>query len=444
MSSGYVVAGSAVKIVDHGPDSARWNMVILPEGYTAAELGKFHDDAQRFVDHLYATAPFTDLWCGVENIHRLDVVSTASGADYPATCADRPPGDGVPTSIAVDTYFDAGFCRDNTRRLVYGDEALALSTATMATPNPQVTMVIVNSTRYGGAGGSVGWFSTDPRSAEIGIHEMGHSFFKLADEYGDRDAQWAGAEAGTKANTTTITNRATTKWHDLIAASTPLPNATEPGLLEGEQRREPRRRRRRRPVRGRVPRPLRDLPPRVRLQDASPRHAVLLGVPAQDQGRSGALRAADDDRPDHAEHRLRRHTKGLGGVGVTTYRAAVFEIGGCGPVHLTVTNGPTGAFGTPLGTAVTVVPDEYGPLAHGRVWLSYTSTTAGSASNGTMTVRHDETGQTWTITISARTVARPKSAVVMVLDHSGSMSEDAGDGTHKVDKLKQAVSSSRP
>ena len=38
MSSGYVVAGSAVKIVDHGPDSARWNMVILPEGYTAAEL----------------------------------------------------------------------------------------------------------------------------------------------------------------------------------------------------------------------------------------------------------------------------------------------------------------------------------------------------------------------------------------------------------------------
>jgi len=34
MSSGHVVAGSAVKIVDHGPDSARWNMVILPEGYT--------------------------------------------------------------------------------------------------------------------------------------------------------------------------------------------------------------------------------------------------------------------------------------------------------------------------------------------------------------------------------------------------------------------------
>jgi hypothetical protein len=130
-----------VKIVDHGPDSARWNLVILPEGYTASELAKFHDDAQRFVDRLYATAPFTDLWCGV-NIHRLDVVSAASGVDYPATCADDQPGDSVPTSIAVDTYFDASFCRDSTRRLLYGDETLALSTATMATPNPQVTMVI--------------------------------------------------------------------------------------------------------------------------------------------------------------------------------------------------------------------------------------------------------------------------------------------------------------
>jgi hypothetical protein len=439
MSSGHVVAGSAVKIVDHGPDSARWNMVILPEGYTASELGKFHDDAQRFVDHLYATAPFTDLWCGV-NIHRLDVVSTSSGADYPATCADDQPGDGVPTSITVDTFFDASFCRSNTRRLLSGDEALALTTATQATPNPQVTMVIVNSSRYGGAGGGVAWFSTDTRSAEIGVHEMGHTFFHLADEYGDRDAQWAGGEAGTKANTTTITNRATTKWHDLIAASTPLPtqpnpdcstenNAASPvaagvvGLFEGGSRAhcgiyhpefDCKMRHLSRPFCSVCVRKIRaDLAPFV------PPTTIALTTPSINFG----------DVPE-----------GLGGVGVTTYRPAIFEVGGCGPVHLQIIAGPTGAFGTPLGTTVTVVPDEYGPLAHGRVWVSYTSTTAGSASNGTMTVRDNETGQTWTITISARTIARPKAAVALVLDRSGSMSEDSGDGTPKVDKLRQAVS----
>jgi hypothetical protein len=428
-----------VKIVDHGPDSARWNMVLLPEGYTASELGRFHDDAQRFVDHLYATAPFTDLWCGV-NIHRLDVVSMSSGADYPATCPDDKPSDSVPTSITVDTFFDASFCRSSTRRLLSGDEALALATATQATPNPQVTMVIVNSARYGGAGGGVAWFSTDTSSAEIGVHEMGHTFFHLADEYGDRDAHWAGGEAGTKANTTTITARATTKWHDLIGASTPLPtqpnpdcstenNAASPvadgvvGLFEGGSRAhcgiyhpefDCKMRHLSRPFCSVCERKIRaDLAPFV------PPTTIALTTPSVNFG----------DVPE-----------GLGGVGVTTYRAAVFEVGGCGPVHLQIVSGPTGAFGTPLGTTVTVVPDEYGPLAHGRVWLSYTSTTAGSASNGTMTVRHNETGQTWTITISARTVARPKSAVVLVLDHSGSMSEDSGDGTPKVDKLRPAVS----
>src|SRR5262249_31365704 len=42
-------------------------------------------------------------------------------------------------------------------------------------------------------------------------------------------------------------------------------------------------------------------------------------------------------------------------------------------------------------------------------------------------------------TITANTVARPKTAMALVLDHSGSMSEDAGDGHPKYEKLKQAV-----
>jgi Mg-chelatase subunit ChlD len=54
-------------------------------------------------------------------------------------------------------------------------------------------------------------------------------------------------------------------------------------------------------------------------------------------------------------------------------------------------------------------------------------------------VHCDETGQDWLIPIVANTVARPKSAVAFVFDHSGSMSEDAGDGFTKVQKLRQAA-----
>jgi hypothetical protein len=58
---------------------------------------------------------------------------------------------------------------------------------------------------------------------------------------------------------------------------------------------------------------------------------------------------------------------------------------------------------------------------------------------GTARIHCDQTGQDWDITLSAHTVPRPKSAVVLVLDHSGSMAEDAGDGTTKVQKLREAA-----
>ena len=35
-SEGYVIG--TTKLVDHGPDSARWNLVILGDGYQASEL----------------------------------------------------------------------------------------------------------------------------------------------------------------------------------------------------------------------------------------------------------------------------------------------------------------------------------------------------------------------------------------------------------------------
>ena len=131
--------------------------------------------------------------------------------------------------------------------------------------------------------------------------------------------------------------------------------------------------------------------------------------------------------------------EGIGGTGVTTWRAVTFEVVTCRPLVFQIIAGPTGGFGTPLGTTANSGPDEIGPVDRVHLWLSYTSTTAGSASTGSVTVRCNATGQSWVINISANTVARPKSAVVLVLDHSGSMIEDAGDATTKVQKLREAV-----
>ena len=132
--------------------------------------------------------------------------------------------------------------------------------------------------------------------------------------------------------------------------------------------------------------------------------------------------------------------QGIGGAGRTTYRAIVFEVRSCAPVTLEIVAGPSGGFATTLlGTSV-VVPAAHGNLPSiGRLWIAYTSTNPGDVANGSVTVAHVGTSDQWIVSLTANTIARPKSAVVMALDRSGSMSMDAGDGTTKNVKLKEAV-----
>ncbi len=131
--------------------------------------------------------------------------------------------------------------------------------------------------------------------------------------------------------------------------------------------------------------------------------------------------------------------EGLGGGGVTTYRAIVFEVRSCETVTFEIVAGPTAGFGlTPLGTSVNV-PSEHGQQpAMGRLWISYTSTNAGDVANGSVTVAQTGTVNQWVITLTANTIARPRTAAALALDRSGSMSGDAG-GVTKHAKLLEAV-----
>jgi hypothetical protein len=140
--------------------------------------------------------------------------------------------------------------------------------------------------------------------------------------------------------------------------------------------------------------------------------------------------------------------EGIGGTGVTTYRAIKFDVQSCSDVTLQITAGPTGGFAAP--SLSTVVPEDHPPLPgllpnQGRLWISYTSTAPGDMANGTVTVQAVDSGTNttfgpWVVNLAAHTVARPKSAVVLVLDRSGSMAIDAGNGTSRVDLLRTAVS----
>ncbi len=213
--------GETHKIVDHGSDSDRWTMVLVAEGYQAGQLDQFHTGAESFMESLFSTPPFHLLRAAV-NAYRIDVSSTDSGADDPAACGG--------TGATARTFFDASFCNNGIRRLLEVNTTAVVDVVNAHVAQWNMIIVLVNSPVYGGSGGPVAVYSMASGAIEIGLHEMGHTAFGLADEYPcykgcgiDTDRNTHPAVEPSEPNVTTDSNRSTIKWGDLIAAGTPVP-----------------------------------------------------------------------------------------------------------------------------------------------------------------------------------------------------------------------------
>jgi len=221
MGAGNGTVIGMTKILDNGSASDRFNIVLVAEGYQAAELPQFGLDAQLFLNTLIGTQPFPTYQAAL-NVYRLDVASDDSGADDPVACGG--------TGATPDTYFDARFCNGGIHRLTSVDSVLVINTVEDHLIEWDQILVIINSPLWGGSGGSIATTTTAPGWATIPLHELGHAAFNLADEY----EYWAGCgiDVGhdvytggepAEVNVTTNTNRATIKWKDLIDPATPLP-----------------------------------------------------------------------------------------------------------------------------------------------------------------------------------------------------------------------------
>ena len=224
------IAGSA-------PRNRAFNIVLLAEGFRSTEQGQFDAACTAFLATFFATAPFDELRPAI-NVFRVNVTSTDSGADDPAATGG--------TGATARTYFDATFGGNGIRRLLLVNQATALTVAAAQVPEFTVALVIVNSTIYGGAGGSVATYSLAASATEIAIHELGHTAFGLADEYPcyacsatetDRDRH-PGPEPR-EPNVTTNTNRATLKWNWAVAAATAVPTMSNPNCGEVDTRPSP-------------------------------------------------------------------------------------------------------------------------------------------------------------------------------------------------------------
>jgi len=166
-------------IIQSGSNDSRINLVFLSDGYQANELDKFIRDATDFSNKLFRESPYKE-YKNYFNIHAIKVPSNQSGASHPGTATDVSEPYPDHPIIDVDNYFESTFDTDGIHRLLASNNSTAMNVLANNFPTYDVALIIVNSLYHGGSGGQIGVSSLN---SDIVIHELGHSFADLNDEY---------------------------------------------------------------------------------------------------------------------------------------------------------------------------------------------------------------------------------------------------------------------
>ncbi|MGK5739415.1 M64 family metallopeptidase [Micromonospora sp. URMC 103] len=179
---GGAAVGSAtvVPIQVTGDPAERFNLVVLGDGYTEADLPTFRAHVDKHLNTLWTIEPFKS-YRSYFNVYAVEIVSAESGVDCDPGLSD-PQRDTV-----LDMGFWGGCNPGSVQRLLAVDGATANAYADLATgtnPGNRQLIALANSGTYGGAGGTNATASGgNALSALIGPHEIGHSLGGLQDEY---------------------------------------------------------------------------------------------------------------------------------------------------------------------------------------------------------------------------------------------------------------------
>ena len=207
------------------------DIVILPEGYTQAEMGKFIKDCDFFVKSMFSYAPY-DRYRESFNIRGVMAPSEESGCTMPG---DR---------VYKNTAMRFSFWTFDSERYCMSTDNRDIRDLAGQVPYDQI-YVLVNTTKYGG-GGIYNFYcssaSSNSFSGDVIIHEFGHGFAGLADEYyADEtgyDHMYNLALEPWEPNLTTLVDFSH-KWGDMLDKKTPVPTPREPkyehtiGVFEG-------------------------------------------------------------------------------------------------------------------------------------------------------------------------------------------------------------------
>jgi IgA Peptidase M64/Secretion system C-terminal sorting domain len=170
-------------VVDNGLATKRVKFVFLSDGYTNAQLPDFIIRVTDFKNNLFTQPPFSN-YKNFFNVYAIKVPSVESGADHPGTATDITENLTTHPALAVNTYFNTTFDYANIHRLVVPQNVVAINDVLRDNfPSYNQIFIFSNSPFYGGSGGTYATSTIEARSDEVSIHEIGHSFSSLMDEY---------------------------------------------------------------------------------------------------------------------------------------------------------------------------------------------------------------------------------------------------------------------
>jgi hypothetical protein len=198
-----------------GDPKEKLDIVMVSEGYTQKEKEKFYRDAERFKNYLFSWKPY-DKNTGNININAVFAASEESGVDIPGE------------DVWKNTLLDAHFYTFGVERYLTLPDLTKVYNCLSEYPVDQV-VVLVNSEKYGGGGifNFYNVFTSDNEAAELlFLHEFGHGFAGLADEYFNSEVAYeANSNNNSEPYEPNITNRINfrTKWKAMVADSVPVP-----------------------------------------------------------------------------------------------------------------------------------------------------------------------------------------------------------------------------
>jgi len=206
-------AGGLIALQKSGDSAEKVDFLILGDGYTTAERVKFEAQARKVMELLFQQTPFKEHRQDF-NVWALCPPSKESGISRPST--------GVHKRTPLGTTYDAF----GSERYVLTFDNRAFRDVAAQAPYEFVE-ILTNSETYGGGGIHNLYSTASAGNSTIGylfVHEFGHHFAGLADEYYTSDVAVTNSPSRLEPwepNATADPKHP--KWASLLSPGVPLP-----------------------------------------------------------------------------------------------------------------------------------------------------------------------------------------------------------------------------